>query len=127
MNPRYPLTKSFAALLLRIVLPSIASAQMPHFDSLYVFGDSLADNGNVLIQSEFLGAQPPVPPRPTYFNGRFSNGYVGFEYLWQILTNKPLEGPEALRPFLASPFARGAAINFAYGGTGTAFVDQTPG
>ena len=127
MKPRYPLSRSCIALLIVCLLPSIASAQMPHFDSLYVFGDSLADNGNVLIQSKFLGAQPPVPPRPTYFNGRFSNGYVGFEYLWQNLTGKPLEGPGALKPFLASPFVRGAAINFAYGGTGTPYVDQTPG
>ena len=127
MKPRYPLSKSFIALLIICLLPSIASAQMPHFDSLYVFGDSLADNGNVLIQSKFLGAQPPVPPRPTYFNGRFSNGYIGFEYLWQSLTGKRLEGPQSLRPFLASPFVRGAAIDFAFGGTGTAYVDQTPG
>ena len=127
MKPRYPLSRSCIALLIVCLLPSIASAQMPHFDSLYVFGDSLADNGNVLIQSKFLGAQPPVPPLPTYFNGRFSNGYVGFEYLWQTLAHKRLEGPQSLRPFLAAPFVRGAAINFAYGGTGTAYVDQTPG
>lgn len=127
MNPRYPRSKSFAALLILVLLPSIASAQMPQFDSLYVFGDSLADTGNVLIQSEFLGAQPPVPPRLTYDNGRFSNGFIGFEYLWNLL-GKPLEGPDALKPFLASPTIRGAAaINFAYGGTGTAYVDQTPG
>jgi phospholipase/lecithinase/hemolysin len=128
MKPRYPLSKSFAALLIFVLLPSVASAQMPQFDSLYVFGDSLADNGNVLIQSEFLGAQPPVPPRPTYFNGRFSNGYIGFEYLWQRLTGTPLDGPGALKPFLAAPLVRrAAAIDFAYGGTGTAYVDQTPG
>lgn len=133
MNTRYPLWRSFAALLIVCVLPSVASAQVPHFDSLYVFGDSLADNGNVLIQSESLGAKPPVPPSAsphrTYFKGRFSNGYVEFEYLWQRLTGKPLDGADALTPSLASPsLIKGAgAIDFAYGGTGTDYVDQTPG
>ena len=110
-------------------LPSIAAAQIPQFDSLYVFGDSLADNGNVLIQSRFLGINPPVPPSTsphrTYFNGRFSNGYVEFEYLWHLLTGKPVDG---VKPFLTSPVIKGpGAVDFAYGGTGTPFLDQTPG
>jgi phospholipase/lecithinase/hemolysin len=126
------LWKSFVAFLVFFVVPSVASAQMPQFDSLYVFGDSLADNGNILIQSKRLGADPPVPPsaspHQTYFDGRFSNGYVEFEYLWQCLTGKTPGGAGGLKPFLASPVIRGAgAIDFAYGGTGTAYVDQTPG
>jgi phospholipase/lecithinase/hemolysin len=132
MNPRYPLRKLFAALLIVCVLPSIASAQVPHFDSLYVFGDSLADNGNVLIQSTALNVKPPVPPSASphqaYFNGRFSNGYVGFEYLWERLTGKSVAGPDGVKPSLASPLINGAgAVDFAYGGTGTALTDQTPG
>jgi phospholipase/lecithinase/hemolysin len=133
MNTRHPFWRSLAALLIVCALPSIASAQIPHFDSLYVFGDSLADNGNVLIQSKALGVDPPVPPSTsphrTYFKGRFSNGYIEFEYLWQRLTGKPLDGNEALKPFLASPaILKGTgAIDFAYGGTGTAYLDQTPG
>jgi phospholipase/lecithinase/hemolysin len=99
---------------------------------LYVFGDSLADNGNVLIQSKALGVDPPVPPsaspHQTYFDGRFSNGYVEFEYLWQSLTGKLPDGSDRMKPFLAAPIIRGAgAIDFAYGGTGTALLDQTPG
>jgi phospholipase/lecithinase/hemolysin len=132
MITRHPFRKSFFALLIVCVLPSVALAQMPQFDSLYVFGDSLADNGNVLIQSRALGADPPVPPsaspHQTYFDGRFSNGYIGFEYLWQSLTGKAPGGAEGLKPFLASPVIRGAgAIDFAFGGTGTADLDQTPG
>jgi phospholipase/lecithinase/hemolysin len=132
MITRCPLWKSFLALLILCVLPSIASAQMPQFDSLYVFGDSLVDNGNVLIQSKALGADPPVPPsvspHRTYFDGRFSNGYIEFEYLWHTLTGKGLGGPHGLKPFLASPRVHGAsAIDFAYGGTGTDYLDQTPG
>jgi phospholipase/lecithinase/hemolysin len=129
---RHPLWKSFIALLIVCVLPSVASAQTPQFDSLYVFGDSLADNGNVFIQSRALGVDPPVPPsvspHQAYFDGRFSNGYVEFEYLWQCLTGKSLGGADGLKPFLASPRIHGAsAIDFAYGGTGTDYLDQTPG
>ena len=132
MKTRSPFWKSFVAFLVFSVVPSVVSAQMPQFDSLYVFGDSLADNGNVLIQSRRLGADPPVPPSAsphlTYFEGRFSNGYVEFEYLWQCLTGKAPGGAEGLKPFLASPVIRGAgAVDFAYGGTGTAYVDKTPG
>jgi phospholipase/lecithinase/hemolysin len=132
MITRHPLWKSFIASLIVCVLPSIASAQMPQFDSLYVFGDSLVDNGNVLIQSRALGVDPPVPPsvspHQAYFEGRFSNGYVEFEYLWHTLTGKGLGGPHGLKPFLASPRVHGAgAIDFAYGGTGTDYLDQTPG
>ncbi len=132
MNPRFPLWKTIAALLVFCALPSIVSAQIPHFDSLYVFGDSLADNGNVLIQSKFLGIDPPVPPsvspHRTYFDGRFSNGYVEFEYLWERLTGKSAGGAQGLKPFLKAPLVNGpSAIDFAYGGTGTPYLDQTPG
>jgi phospholipase/lecithinase/hemolysin len=132
MITRHPFWKSFFALLIVCVLPSVALAQMPQFDSLYVFGDSLADNGNVLIQSRTLGVDPPVPPSASphqaYFEGRFSNGYVEFEYLWKCLTGNALDGTAAMKPFLASPIIRGAgAIDFAYGGTGTDYLDQTPG
>ena len=110
-----------------------AFAQMPRFDSLYVFGDSLADTGNIFITTKFLGPPPAVPPSEdphrTYFNGRFTNGYVEFEYLWQRVTGTAPGSPEGLRPYLQDPVLRGQknAVNFAYGGTGTPFFDQTPG
>ena len=111
------------ALLIICVLPSVATAQVPQFDCFYVFGDSLADNGNILIQTTKMGLEPPAPPSATphrtYFDGRFSNGPVGVEYLWHRLNGQPLV------PFLESP--TGCAINFAFGGTGTPSEDQTPG
>lgn len=109
-----------------------AFAQMPRFDSLYVFGDSLADNGNIFILTRLLGQQPAVPPSEdphrTYFEGRFSNGYVEFEYLWERLSGRAPDTFNSLRPFLLNPVVRGRdAVNFAHGGTGTPFFDQTPG
>ena len=118
--------------LLFCLLPSIAAAQVPQFDSLYVFGDSLADNGNIFIQTKAMRFDPPVPPsvtpHRTYFNGRFSNGYIAFEYLWQRLTGNRLDSPHALKPILAAPLLqKTGAANFAFGGTGTTYLDQTPG
>lgn len=49
------------------------TAPMAHAGSLYVFGDSLSDNGNLYK----LIAYPPAP----YYAGRFSNGPVWAEYL----------------------------------------------
>ncbi len=76
---------------------------------------------------------PPVPPSTsphrTYFEGRFSNGYVGFEYLWHRLTGHEPGSRLALKPFLAAPLIqqRACAVDFAFGGTGTPYLDQTPG
>ena len=123
----------FVALLSLFLFPSLAAAQAPQYDCFFVFGDSLADNGNVLIQSRALRANPPVPPSTsphrTYFEGRFSNGYVGFEYLWESLTGNAPGSRYALKPFLAAPLIqpRACAVNFAFGGTGTPYLDQTPG
>jgi phospholipase/lecithinase/hemolysin len=120
------------ALLVVCLLPSVATAQIPQFDCFYVFGDSLADNGNIGIQTAAMGMNPPVPPSATphrtYFNRRFSNGYIGFEYLWEHLSNQAPDSALALKPFLAAPLMqKGCAVDFAFGGTGTAYVDQTPG
>lgn len=57
------------------VLPTSASA----YSNLYVLGDSLSDVGNL-----FAATTPAYPPSP-YFEGRFSNGPVYAEHLWQSL------------------------------------------
>src|SRR5205814_5841449 len=44
------------------------------YDAVYVFGDSLSDNGNIPAASPY---RPPAP----YFDGRFSHGLVAVEYL----------------------------------------------
>jgi phospholipase/lecithinase/hemolysin len=60
--------------LLSLMFPLKASAQ--NYDDIYVFGDSLSDTGNV-----FNFTNGAIPPNPTYFNGRFSNGPIWVEYL----------------------------------------------
>jgi phospholipase/lecithinase/hemolysin len=71
---------------------------------------------------------PSISPHRTYFGGRFSNGPVAFEYLWEMVSGNAIGSRRALRPFLQPPFLiRNQAVNFAFGGSGTGFVEQTPG
>jgi phospholipase/lecithinase/hemolysin len=99
-----------------------AAAQTP--DAFFVFGDSLADNGNVLAAT--LQAPTPLPPLGAYCQGRFSNGPVAFEFVWAALRGVPLPPscpvaptPGGLQPFLVPGPSR--AINFAFGGATTDF------
>ncbi|QLE41920.1 SGNH/GDSL hydrolase family protein [Nostoc sp. C052] len=61
-------------IFLSILFPFKVSAQ--NYSDIYVFGDSFSDTGNV-----FNATNGAIPPSPTYFNGRFSNGPVWVEYL----------------------------------------------
>jgi phospholipase/lecithinase/hemolysin len=115
-----------------VVVLTAAPSAGQRYDSLYVFGDSLADNGNVWLASLALRTDPAPPPsispHRAYFNGRFSNGPVAFEYLWQFLSGQAPGTPRGLRPFLQFPVIRPSdAVDFAFGGTGTPLIDQTPG
>jgi phospholipase/lecithinase/hemolysin len=100
----------------------------PNYHALYVFGDSLSDTGNDIILTRSLGMDPPVPPsnppHRTYWEGRFSNGPVAAEYLWQQLTREQ----EALVPSRAvRRFEQKLSVNFAYGGSGSGYKMRTPG
>lgn len=67
------------------VLPTSAKAVSLNLDQIYVFGDSLSDNGNVYNATKSLPAPNfPFPPSP-YFEGRFSNGPVWVEQLASLL------------------------------------------
>ncbi|QDU54657.1 SGNH/GDSL hydrolase family protein [Aeoliella mucimassa] len=78
------------------------------FSNLFFFGDSLSDVGNT------SGATWGVVPGSDYYNGRFSNGPVYSELLYQQF------GFGTLTP------SRDGGDNYAYGGaqtTGTGFPD----
>jgi len=112
--------------------PARAQGLVPAFDSLYVFGDSLVDVGNVWYVSRALRTSPAPPPSAspnlTYWLGRFSNGPVSVEYLWDRLGGRKPGKRPALRPYVIDPKLKATdAVDFAFGGTGTPELDQTPG
>jgi phospholipase/lecithinase/hemolysin len=114
------------------VLPRGAGARSAPYTAFYAFGDSLADNGNTYILTQLLGIQPAIPPsvspHRSYDDRRFSNGPVAFEYLWQMLSGSAPGSDDGLTPFLEGPLViRHRAIDFAFGGSGTGLLDQTPG
>ena len=130
MNICHRLVRLIATLAV-CLMPATAPAQIPQFDSLYVFGDSLVDNGNLFALTKTLRMEPAIPPSQhpfqTYFEGRFSNGYVGVEYLWQRLSGHAPGSDRGLKPFFRSFRGNTAAVDFGFGGTGTPYLDQTPG
>ncbi|HVP49614.1 MAG TPA: SGNH/GDSL hydrolase family protein [Candidatus Bathyarchaeia archaeon] len=89
-----------------LALAPIASAAP--FSSIFVYGDSLSDLGNIYT---FSGGT--IPQSPPYYNGRFSNGPLTVEYMASML-NAPL-----------TSFAWGGATtgigNSGDGGTQTSF------
>ena len=91
-----------------------AAKLMPeNIDSLYVFGDSLSDTGNVFAATN--GAFPPAPP---YFQGRFSNGLNWIDNLSTDLLGLAPTPAFQIAPGQATPTA---GINFAVGGSTTGF------
>ena len=128
------LRKSSLILVLSLLLAQPVQAA---YSALYVFGDSLSDNGNAYALSG--GAWPPSPP----YAGQFSDGPTAAEYLAGQLgvglapsiaggTNYAvggaMTGPLNYNFEVASPFALPAALQY----TGvlsqaTAFATSAPG
>jgi outer membrane lipase/esterase len=71
--------KRLRALFLSVLMSVPLLATAGPFSSIFVFGDSLSDTGNLLN----TGTIPPFPLGPTsaYFNNRFSTGPLWIEYL----------------------------------------------
>lgn len=88
------------ALFALAALPAADATAAGNYSSLYVFGDSLVDAGNIAT----LTANRTPNPALGYFNGRFTNGYNYVDYI-----NYELFGT----PTVAS--LRGGN-NFSYGG-----------
>ncbi|OUL17788.1 hypothetical protein BV378_37800 [Nostoc sp. RF31YmG] len=92
--------------LFSFMLPLKASAAQ--FSGLYVFGDSLSDDGNVYNLVGF----PPFP----YSNGHFSNGPIWINELAQKLQ---LDSSPTLYTDVAKGVVPQNGINFAFGGATT--------
>ncbi len=101
------------ALILSVLLNLPFAASATPFNDIFIFGDSLSDQGNVSLLTS--GAIPG----PDYFNGRFSNGPIYVDGLAQGLglTVTPLAAPMLSPPFPA--WSPGGGNNFAYGGART--------
>jgi len=86
--------------------PTVQQPTVQPINQLYVFGDSLSDNGNVFRAT---GGEIPAPP---YFEGRYSNGRVWVEELAAKLE-----------------LSDDRFDNFAWGGatTGTNGLNRVPG
>jgi outer membrane lipase/esterase len=75
-DPRDNMTfKYLRALLLPLVLSLPLGAQAGPYSSMFVFGDSLSDTGNLVLSP----GGPTLPP--PYYNGRISDGPVWVEGL----------------------------------------------
>jgi phospholipase/lecithinase/hemolysin len=67
--------KLFLLLFFLSLIPvRVIAAELPTYNSIVFFGDSLSDNGNLYAKD--LGYVPKSPP---YYQGRFSNGPVWSE------------------------------------------------
>jgi outer membrane lipase/esterase len=105
--------------LFLVLLVSAFSAQTQAYSSMFVFGDSLSDDGNNAILLPQFGVPQTVPkynadapaplvPTGTYVTNDYSNGPVWVDYLAAALQLP-------LKPFLAD----GTGTNYAYGGAVT--------
>jgi phospholipase/lecithinase/hemolysin len=111
------LTFSKAAIALTILSALPANAADLDFKSIYSFGDSLSDTGNVY---RFSKAQSPLnafPPKPFYSKGRFSNGSIWVDYIAKDLG---IEQKTFAKITLSgdSSIPEGG-VNFAFGGATT--------
>lgn len=97
---------TFCATTLLGTMP--AKARISSLSNLFSFGDSLSDSGNSksISQSAKGITFPPMP----YYDGRYSNGPVALEYLWQTFN----PGSTAFKNSLA-PGNQGT--NYAIGGS----------
>lgn len=115
-------------LVLGVGMAQMAWAGRSNYQEMYVFGDSLSDTGNSLVASSAQNLTPAIPPsrspNASYWQGRFTNGPVAVEYLWDLMNRK--NGSE-LTPSLTLP-ARAAksGVSYAFGGSTSGSITQSP-
>jgi len=81
--PRH-LSSWLGAIALTMPLAALAAP----FSNMYVFGDSLSDNGNLYTWTDATNpvtSGTPIPVAPPYSQGRFQNGPSYAELLWDRL------------------------------------------
>jgi cholinesterase len=132
---KVPLALALLALMVTSAVKPQAQARL--YDALVAFGDSLSDTGNLWIATTAAGQQPAIPPSElpnrTYFRGRFSNGPVAVEYLWDLIGNRrgdwnDDDDEERVVPSLELRTVRNVrAASFAFGGSGSGLFDSLPG
>ncbi|MEM1254042.1 MAG: SGNH/GDSL hydrolase family protein [Cyanobacteria bacterium P01_H01_bin.21] len=129
-----------------ININAVHQPEPPSFDRLYVFGDSLSDNGNEFIGLNYVqeNIDPHVEidaPAPPYFPGRESNGLVWTDYLAQDLgldltpvlelaDGAPVRENDEGAYDIATSFGGNTAthsVNFAFSGARLAADDSEPG
>lgn len=93
--------------------PAFASS----YSSLWVFGDSLSDNGNFYA---FTGGYPPSP----YWNGRFSNGPVAVEWMATAMGVPLVDYAVGGAKTGPNPVGGSDHENPAYGGLGLGMLAQ---
>jgi phospholipase/lecithinase/hemolysin len=121
----------FASIVSALAFGPHAHALTLKIPTMFVFGDSIADIGNDLILTRKLGYAPAIPPSAspqlTYYQGRFSNGPVAVEYLWELISRNAPGSKKALKPALSiTNLGAGQSLNFAFGGAGTGISTRTP-
>jgi phospholipase/lecithinase/hemolysin len=82
MRFRSALNTLAGGILAASIIPQLAAASP--YSTIYAFGDSLSDAGNIYIDTDGLA------PRPPYSDGRFTNGPVWVQDLSQALGLGPL-------------------------------------
>lgn len=73
-----------------LALGAIGTAEASPYSTVYAFGDSLSDAGNLFLLSSNPANGIPNQPLPPYSNGRFTNGNTWVQDLSLLLGNGPL-------------------------------------
>lgn len=114
-------------LLVLLLCSFIDLAYAGQKSSLYIFGDSLSDVGNVRLLTS--SSPVPVPPSPRYFEGRFSNRSNFVDIVWQNLGNGTPVKPilSIVGDIKRINMKEVQAINFAFGGSETGLYNSVLG
>lgn len=114
--------------LIGIGVTQISWAGRANYQELYVFGDSLSDTGNSLVATTAQQMVPALPPSrspyASYWQGRYTNGPVAVEYLWDLMNRK--NGYELTPSLVLDSRVKKSGVSFAFGGSTTGISSHSP-